>query len=267
MNALKRFTVALAISMIGCGQNKLLEHDLTIVTNDGLPPGSLVPVATNSSAIDPSTMSGQALTPSTIPAAATTAIQDPGTVGTISRQWLQFAVKCAFTSSQSFAFSWTDSMMVVHNENYVGAIGVASSWYTGSLNTTGQEWVTGCLAANANTTSGTAISMRGTNSALTASPTEQAAYPNVEGAFYGNLFLSTPVIYDCASGGITYTTRVCAEPPSTCSPIVYVGICFGKHGSFACESFTSGLYGNCHKDTAHSDTAWARVITSYLTIP
>jgi len=70
-----------------------------------------------------------------------------------------------------------------------GSVGIAPEWLNHRLERKGQEWVSSCMFArcNAHDTS-EAISMRGTNDALTISPDEAALYTVEEGAFYGNLF-------------------------------------------------------------------------------
>ena len=101
-------------------------------------------------------------------------------------------MSCALTPSQSFAFSWTDSSSVIHSESYPGLLGLASSWASSALSTTGQQWVSACLASRVNWYGvHVDISSRGNHTSLGTTHAERTTdYPVIEGAFFGNLFTS-----------------------------------------------------------------------------
>ncbi|MDI3288696.1 hypothetical protein [Polyangium sp. 15x6] len=216
------------------------EDEINILNSllpNALVPNALVPNSLVSNGLAPSSLVSNALAPGSLSSGALAAIQDAGQGGEYSRLFVQYAVSCAFTSSQSFSFSWTDSLSVVHNETYWGAIGLASGWATGSLSLGGQRAVTACLAARTNLygTSVTLSARHPTNTALATSPTERVQYPLREGAFWGNLFLETPEIYSCYDpnnvADARSQVRFCAagdnsvSPTAYCSNIVSVGAC------------------------------------------
>jgi hypothetical protein len=154
--------------------------------------------AISNNAISNNAISNNALSAGTLGSSALSAIQDPGTDGDLFRLLVKYAVSCAFDSSQSFSFSWTDSASVVHNETYPGSLGLAPSWASEPLSLGGQKWVSACLAARTNYYGVTVtISLRGHIEALGAGASEAATYTWEEGAFWGNLFTSTPALYAC----------------------------------------------------------------------
>jgi hypothetical protein len=196
--------VALLIVPIGCiapveSSEEEAEHvdeaALALVTGNTLIPNALIP-----NALIPNALIPNALIPTPLDQTALAAITDPGTAGTLSRLFLRYAVGCAFTSSQSLRFSWTDSQSVVHTEAYYGMLGVAPDWATGPLTRYGQEMVSACMAARANY-SGTEviISIRSLQSPLKTlvGSSELSAYPSIEGAFWGNLFGANPSLMAC----------------------------------------------------------------------
>ncbi len=129
------------------------------------------------------------------------AIQDSSSAGTLSRQLLQYTVGCALNASQSFSFSWVDAQGNPQSATYAGQLGLAPGWANGPLtHRNEQELVSACLAARTNYFGVTvAISVRGEVEALldNTSAAELAAYPYVEGAFWGNLFAPTPYLNAC----------------------------------------------------------------------
>ena len=189
-------------------------------------------------ALVPNALVPNALVPNALAASALMAIQDSGQAGALSRMHLKYTVGCALDSTQSFSFSWTDSLGLSHNETYVGMLGLATGWASGPLGVSAQEWISACLAARTNYY-GTPviISSRGSCGALnTVNTSEAAAYANEEGAFWGNIYTSTPALYschvsaddtnsrrqlrDCAAGHLNPNYTV-----SSCGMIQIVGAC------------------------------------------
>jgi hypothetical protein len=161
-------------------------------------------------------------------------------------------VGCALNTSQSFSFSWTDTSGTVHAETYWGDLGLAPYWATGPLDESGQRIVSACLASRTNYFGVTVhISVRGNVKALRdgTSAAELAAYPYVEGAFWGNLFSSTPAIYACYNPATVANSRADQRDCATgylsstgqtlpCGPIQLTGSCDTQ-----CDGFdTAGQY-------------------------
>jgi hypothetical protein len=242
--------VALLIAPIGCTAHvessedpgeaeQVDEAPAALVTENMLTPNALIPNALMSNALIPNALTTNALTTNALDPGALAAITDPGTAGTLSRMFLKYAVGCAFTSSQAFRFSWTDSSGVVHAEAYYGLLGIAASWATGPLDLPHKELVTACIAARTNY-SGTqvTISLRSLQDPLKTlvGSSELSSYPAIEGAFWGNLFTSNPRIMACYTGANVAHSRAayreCATghlnsdgTVSSCGPIRILGAC------------------------------------------
>ena len=203
-------------------------------TDNALNPNALSPNALNPNALNPNALNPNALNPG-----ALSAIQDPGLAGSLSRQHLKYTVGCALDDSQSFSFSWTDSSNVIRNEIYWGSLGLWSSWATSPLSTMGQRWISACLAARTNYYGiPVTISSRGPTKALNKRNTPEAStYTMEEGAFWGNIYTSTPAVYscnvaandansraqlrDCAAGHVDPSTGLV----SSCGAIQRLGSC------------------------------------------
>jgi hypothetical protein len=219
------------------GDGILGDAEQELGSDNALVPNAINPNAINPNALAPSALGASALSLSSLGAGSLAAIGDPGLAGDMSRQFLKYAVSCAFKPTQSFAFSWTDAEGVVRNEVYRGSLGFAPGWESEPLDVTGQEWVTACLAARANWyATSVLISMRSLMASTRASEAERDAYPHEEGAFWGNLFAATPFVRACyRTGNVTRSRawyRDCAtghiDNPSSvleCGPIHIVGAC------------------------------------------
>lgn len=203
----------------------------TFVNLNGLSPAALSPGVLTSSVLTSTALSAGSLAPQVL-----SAIQDPGSAGNLARQLLGYEVGCAFNSAQQLDFSWTDTGGVLHQESYLGSVGLAPEWATQALEVSGQQWVSACLAARVNAEGATVpLSLRGVSSALATTPAEAAAYPTREAVFFGNLFASTPAVFACYD--LLTTTlaaldkRVCAQPLGgllpvfDCGPIQILGPC------------------------------------------
>ena len=221
-----------------------------------------------SNALNPNALNPNALSPS-----ALQLIQDPGSSGDLSRQLLRYTVSCALNPTQSFSFSWTDAFGVVHSETYSGLLGLAVGWANNRLSTSGAEWVSACLASRVNWYGATVIiSSRGPTAHLSTTSEERAGYPAIEGAFFGNLFTSTPAIYschnltnvdnsrsqqrDCAAGHVNPDGSV-----SSCGMLQILGSC-----SDYCSSIDAsrGYYPSCFTSSDHLGTPISAVVTTAL---
>jgi hypothetical protein len=196
-------------STSGCAGSP--EDDETVVGDSLSPP--LRPSALNANALNANALNANALypgaltpgmlavdplDPSTLGASGMAALQVPGTSGALSRQLLKYTVSCAFDNTQSFSFTWTDAWGASHVETYPGLLALATSWASQPLAGDAQAWVSACLASRLNYYGFTvSLSSRGAASGLATSSAELAAYASEEGAFWGNLFTSSPAIYAC----------------------------------------------------------------------
>lgn len=164
------------------------------------------------------------------------ALQDATAVGAANRAVFHYLVGCALTPDQSLDYTWSDAQGT-HTVTEQGSIGLAPDWLSGSLDTTEQHLVSGCLAARVNYF-GTPvpISVRNPRLVDVTPDSELAEYPYVEGSFWGNLFSSDPTVYscydpanvnhsrssmrDCAAGYLDGSGHI-----HGCGPIVMTGSC------------------------------------------
>jgi hypothetical protein len=220
MRAFAGITLAgLAVLSLGCAvgaQEGVGVAAEDVVYVNGLDPNALHASTLYANALTPAALSPTALDPAALSPSASSAIQDPGSAGALSRALLQETVSCAFTPSQSFSFSWTDSQGVGHDEAYPGLVSLAPSWASQPLGLTGQQWVSACLASRINGEGATvSLSARGQNEALACSRSELSDYPTREAAFFGNLFTTTPTVYACYDAVSTVLSdlakRVCSQ--------------------------------------------------------
>lgn len=268
-------SMLLFVPCAGCAgetvEDALGATNAALVSANALTANALTANALTANALTANALTANALDPS-----ALSALQDPGADGDLARQLLRYVVGCALDGTQSFQFTWTDGCGSDHDEDYEGSIGLAPGWADGPLPTSGQEWVSACLYARVNYY-GTPvlISMRGPNGVMNdaaLSSDELSGYPNKEGAFWGNLFQSSPTAYACSYGpDDTYSRsrdRDCAaghvnadQTLSSCGIIERLGSC-ATHCGTPTES--GGYYPSCQSDLADSGTATSHVVTIYL---
>ena len=209
-----------------------------------------------------------------------------------TREVLEYIYQCAMRPDQSTTLDPGDGSSVVLE----GLIGLAPEWgeQDGTCDLSCQRWVSACLLARTNAYGVTVdISMRApadapahVRKALAVSPEERRTYSLREGAYFGNLFETTPgpdgiatgapVLYACAGPGSNIpelTKRFCSSQGAG-GPITVVGTCESRpefpHG--ACEGVSGspehGALHHCFTDTDHSlGTEYTEVITVYLKEP
>lgn len=269
-----------AVSLAGCvvepaGDDPVGVAETALVTENALAPNAIIPNAIIPNAIIPNAIIPNALAPGAMDPSSLAALQDPSAVGDLSRMFIKYVVGCALSPTQSFTISWTDSSGVVNQEIYQGVVGIAPSWETQALTDgTKQRLISGCLAGRTNYfgTSVT-VSMRAPQNPLKkAVPTsEMDAYPNVEGAFWGNLFTSSPYLNACSTTANVETSRAALRVCATgalgsggellpCGPIALAGAC-----ETVCPNLGGGgkFYTSC-ADPPGSGSTTTVVITTAL---
>ena len=248
----------------GCGadveelETPLGEAASALEAGNALNPNALNPNALSYNALSPGALAVRALSLGTLSPMALAAIVNPGPDGALSREHLRYAIECALDSSQSFSFRWTDVSGIDHDEIYTGVLGLATSWVWDPLDVYGQRWVSACLAARTNYYGvRVMLSARGPTKAINKqnSP-ELPTFTREEGAFWGNLYGSSPALYachvpdndahsrealrECAAGHIDETTgsiqpcgaiRILGSCTTYCDPIaekngIYHPACF-----------------------------------------
>jgi len=166
------------------------------------------------------------------------------------REVLKYVIGCAIPSGITLTGRYAGVTY-----DFVGEIGLASSWINRGLRESEQRWVSACLLARVNRFGvPVSISIRGSHSALAVSATEARDYTVEEGAFYGNVFraVDAPIIWNACRGrdqatgdGGTLDLRDCAEPDPahpglTLCGFKYAGDCADwtrPRNAYACKSY------------------------------
>lgn len=183
-------------------QNPITANTITAnaITANAIIGNAIVGNAMTGNAMTANAMTGNALANNTLDPAVLSALQDPGSTGGLTRQFVKYVISCALDPGDWLSFSWTDTDGVVHQETYEGQLGFASEWAKGPLNLQGQRMVSACLAARTNwfwvPVSISARSSYRNFEALTEAG-ELGQFPFVEGAFWGNLFEAQPYLKAC----------------------------------------------------------------------
>ncbi|WP_437325658.1 hypothetical protein [Sorangium sp. So ce381] len=231
--------------------------------------------ALNLNALNLNALNLNALNLNGLSAKSLAALRDPGPSGALAREFVRYATSCALSSAASFAFSWTDSSGAIHNERYPGLLGVAPTWTSGPLDELGQRMVSSCVAARVNYYQVPVVlsarSLRDPLKTLSSSQ-ELIDYPDVEGAFWGNLFAAQPYINACYNSATVDNSRAhqrdCAaghlisgSQIVECGVIRIAGPC-----SRVCQSLNGAgqYYPSCIDRPGQSTATTKEVITTAL---
>jgi hypothetical protein len=95
------------------------------------------------------TLVANTLTNSGIGGPVLTALQDTTPIGTNNRTIFHYIVTCALSPAQSVTYTWSDGQGT-YTVTEQGQLGLAPQWATGSLKRSGQQLVSGCIAARVN---------------------------------------------------------------------------------------------------------------------
>jgi hypothetical protein len=207
---------------------------------------------------------------------------------------LQYIYSCAMPAGATKVLDPEGANVVLE-----GAIGLAPTWDSdgGSCDESCQRWVSACVLARTNAYGVKVdISMRAPDTApdhikaaLAVTDDEKEQYSLREGAFYGNLFattpppqgtdgpiINTPSFYACAGPGSNIpdiTKRFCSSQGDQ-AVIKVPGVCQATSLSLgACSAMdadaTHGALQSCytHTDPAKPRTRYDEVITVYLKDP
>jgi hypothetical protein len=174
-----------------------------LVIENALTPNALTPNALTPNALTPNALTPNALTPNALTPNALASLNDTAIAGDLSRLLMKYVVGCAFGEDQVFSFSWTDAAGIAHAESYPGHLELAPNWASGPLDAQGQQMVSACLAARINWYGvHVMLSIRSPTDPLRTKVknAELDAYPNIEGAFWGNVFSTSPTLHACYDG-------------------------------------------------------------------
>lgn len=196
------------------------------------------------------------------------------------REYFAYLVSCAVPAGQS-----VDASVSGQSFSFDGALGLAPGWETRSMTESEKRWVSACLLSRVNAYGiSVQISMRGEHPALTPVAGEESAFPQAEGAFYGNVFSSAQekmVMIACrgeaqaAGEGGGLADRDCAEPAGnglTKCGFTYAGDCLDYSpqtpSAYACSFSWASAYYDCHTHSSRAmwepGTNFTEVITTYV---
>ncbi|WP_437964415.1 hypothetical protein WMF04_32470 [Sorangium sp. So ce260] len=255
------------------------EAEDAVVSTNSILPNALYKNALNSIALTPAALGPNPLTWAGLSQSARAAVQNPGSTGELSRELLRYTVSCALRPDQSLSVTWNDGG-TVRSATYQGDLGIADWWVYGPLaDPFYQRWISACLASRTNWYGvSVMISLRSNQPFMSSGTTERDSYTVREGAFWGNLFSSTPYLRacyapagvpraralkrDCAAGHLNVDPGSGASTTQPCGPIAIAGSC-----DTLCNvvSNNGGFYSQCLDNPAISSTARTdQVVTSFL---
>jgi hypothetical protein len=216
--------LACTVSVLGCigpegtddDTESLATTQEAALTSNALTSNALTSNALTSNALTSNALTSNALTSNALTSNALTsnALTSNGLADPNAREVFKYIVSCALPSTSS-----VDLTIGGVDYSFQGELGLAPKWGAvgGQCNTACQEWVSACVMARVDFLGEkVSISVRGAQSALVPSPTELAAYTYREGAYYGNIFLTTPVRDACIAPGRTGLPRVCGPSLDGC---------------------------------------------------
>lgn len=143
---------------------------------------------------------------------------------------MKYVVKCAAPAGTKVNYTATNGV----NYLWAGELGVAPQWFNKTRTTvdattlaTEQRRVTACLLGLTNSI-GQSVQISATGLGIALTSGETSTFPNKEGRFFGNIFLTTPKVYACAimqnafcdGAGVSCPVtqgRTCAADPVGCA--------------------------------------------------
>jgi hypothetical protein len=174
-------------------------------------------ITLNAITLNAITLNAITLNAITLNAITLNGLKDPTT-----REVFTYVVSCALPASTTLEIPVDGTTY-----SFPGQLGLAPEWGEpgGHCDEMCQQWVSACVLARVDYLGvPRPISVRGDNPGLAVTPAEEAAYPEREAAYYGNIFSSPQKFYACLSPGQTEDTRVCGPSIQDCG-IDVLGSC------------------------------------------
>lgn len=178
------------------------------------------------------------------------------------REVLSYIVSCALPADESVTVQ--DSAGTSYT--FPGSIGLAPGWATGTPSVSDRRWVTACLLARTNYYGvSVQLSMRGANDALATDAAEEAAYGQLEGAFYGDLFDANGQSWNACgtSADPINHLRLCTiseDGTTTKCGFTYTHLCGAADETNPAACSGGAPYASCDG----SGATWSEVITIFL---
>ena len=274
----------LALGAAGCrdaSEPDFVNDEDPLTSSNGLSSNGLSSNGLSSNGLSSNGLSSNGLSTGSISSNATvmTALRDQTPTGDLSRLFFRYLVSCALPTGHSVSYTWTDSTGMVHSEVNPGGLGLAPGWENGAPSEADKEIVSACLGARTNSKAvSVPISMRAKGvAALAVTSGERSAYTYGEGAFWGNLFGSSPYLYSCSrsplNAGASSTSQYLASgrtcTTSACGIITPVGPCLTSDSATSGQACYEhdGSYdwvSKCNASKLKSATSSDHVISTWL---
>lgn len=280
MNCIKLSVLGMASLLVGCAveeEPNLQEHEpqpaiaLNKIALNGIVANRVVAtsVAENSLAVG---RVGSHMTVNPVGSSMLNSIE--------GREYFAYIVSCAVPAGQ-----FVDATVSGQPVSFEGNLGLAPDWETRAMTDSEKRWVSACLLSRVNAYGiSVQISMRGEHPSLAPIAGEEVAFPQAEGAFYGNVFSTAQekmVMIACrgeaqaAGEGGGLADRDCTEPAGnglTKCGMTYAGDCLDYSpqtpSAYACSFSWAGAYYDCHTHSSRAmwepGTGHNEVITTYV---
>jgi hypothetical protein len=268
MTTLHTVLAGLMLGLSACAtQDDIASSTAPIMNPNIMNPNALNPNVMNPNALRPGALTPNALDPDSVDGQSMQSLKDPGDAGDLSREFMKYAVSCAFSPGQTFDFTWKDSDGNVNHTSYPGLLGLAPYWQTGPLDVTGQQWVSACMASRVNALGvSVMLSSRGLSPALATTASERSYYATREAAWFGNIFGWEGQVYTCYdvvnSSFAQLEDRVCGSNGSitslllnglqtyNCGAITVIGPCLNVIGLLSIgpcsyQNWSEGYFYGC----------------------
>jgi hypothetical protein len=230
--------VLMGLSLVGCAGVDLDDGEevgtaaQASETANSLTANSLTANSLTANSLTANSLTANSLTASSLTANSLTAnaLTDPG-----ARDVLKYIVGCALPASAHLDLTIQGTVY-----SYDGQLGLAPGWANGSCDASCVGAVSSCVLSRLNYL-GVMVPISDRGAKLPTTPAELAAYPHMDGAYYGNIFSSPQQRYACLPPGATGLTRVCGPSLAGCV-VDAVGSC-----DDVCDapSRRDGSYPNC----------------------
>jgi hypothetical protein len=243
--AMSLLLAALSLTACGCQPELSDDDDLGVVNPAVRVENSLTWNSLTSNSLVPNSLTSNSLTSNSL--AKTALTDDP-----LARELLKYIVGCALPADATITITLGGTPY-----SFAGQLGLAPEWGKagGTCSMSCRSWVSACVLSRVNYLGESVeISLRGSH-ALSASAVEEAAYPNREAAYFGDIFASPQVRYACTSPGSSLISRVCG--PSTSGCVMDV---LGDCTEFCTKPRSDGGYPNCGPD---KDTKFIGSVTVF----
>ena len=189
------FMLFLGLSLIGCAG---LDDDAEDV-------GAAAQADETANSLTANSLTANALTAN--------ALTDPS-----ARDVLKYIVGCALPAAAHLDLTIDGTVY-----SYDGQLGLAPGWAHGSCDAGCVGAVSSCVLSRLNYL-GVRVPISDRGAKLPTTPAEIAAYPNIDGVYYGNIFSSPQQRHACLPPGATSLPRVCG-PSLTGCVVDVVGAC------------------------------------------